>query len=117
MKENRSPITQVLALLCLTVFALCVLLVLLTAFGIQLYRLQGQMTEAQTQAAQLTQDLDLTPAQCRTLFQALRQEISTLEKLAEPAPAALPLKGFDLLYGNGETVAALAYDREEKAHE
>ena len=31
MKENRSPITQVLALLCLTVFALCVLLVLLTA--------------------------------------------------------------------------------------
>ena len=31
MKENRTPITQVLALLCLTVFALCVLLVLLTA--------------------------------------------------------------------------------------
>ena len=30
------------------------LLVLLTAFGIQLYRLQGQMNEAQAQAAQLT---------------------------------------------------------------
>jgi hypothetical protein len=34
MKENRSPITQVLALLCLTVFALCVLLVLLTAASV-----------------------------------------------------------------------------------
>lgn len=34
MKENRSPITQVLSLLCLTVFALCVLLVLLTAASV-----------------------------------------------------------------------------------
>lgn len=34
MKKNRSPITRVLALLCLTVFALCVLLVLLTAASV-----------------------------------------------------------------------------------
>jgi len=67
------------------------------------------------QAARLTEGLDLTPAQSRTLFQALRQEVSTLEKLAEPAPAGLPLKGFDLLYRDGETVEALAYDREAKA--
>lgn len=66
------------------------------------------------QAARLTEGLDLTPAQCRTLFQALRQEVSTLEKLADPAPAGLPLKGFDLLYGDGETVEALAYDKEAK---
>lgn len=75
---------------------------------------EGPQPVTDTQAAQLTVGLDLTPAQCRTLFQALRQEISTLEKLAAPAPAALPLKGFDLLYGDGETVEALAYDREEK---
>ena len=68
-----------------------------------------------TQAARLTDGLELTPAQCRTLFQALRQEVSTLEKLAEPAPASLPLKGFDLLYGDGETIEALAYDKEAKA--
>jgi len=36
MRENRSRITDVLALLCLTVFALCVLLVLLT--GADAYR-------------------------------------------------------------------------------
>lgn len=35
-------------------FTKVLLLVLLTAFGIQLYRLQGQMNEAQAQAAQLT---------------------------------------------------------------
>lgn len=76
---------------------------------------EGPSPVTDTQAAQLTEGLDLTPAQCRTLFQALRQEVSTLDKLAEPAPAGLPLKGFDLLYGDGETLEALAYDKEEKA--
>ncbi len=72
----------------------------------------GPVTDAQ--AAQLTEGLDLTPAQCRTLFQALRQEVSTLDKLAEPAPAGLPLKSFDLVYSNGEKLEALAYDRTGK---
>lgn len=77
--------------------------------------MEGPQPITDAQAAQLTEGLDLTPAQCRTLFQALRQEVSTLEKLAEPAPAGLSLKSFDLLYGDGERLDALAYDRTAKA--
>ena len=65
MRENRSRITAVLALLCLTVFALCVLLVLLT--GADAYRRTVERGEESYERRTALQYLTTRVRQAETL--------------------------------------------------